>query len=176
MAKLHPDTVRLLRRYHNHGYSVVSLAEAFGLSRSCVHGVVSGKTHRNVTQDDALPPLAQIVRDKVARLPQGRPTAAQAPDVDTEDSSIVGTAGAAHPLMTVSTSSNPRPALRHMSYRSQRVCGHRPPTTATGRTIPGQSAKPLPASPRYFHATGDSTGDSSAGRGCGRARPSPEAP
>ena len=54
MAKLHPDTVRLLRRYHNHGYSVVSLAEAFGLSRSCVHGVVSGKTHRNVTQDDAL--------------------------------------------------------------------------------------------------------------------------
>ena len=71
MAKLHPDTVRLLRRYHNHGYSVVSLAEAFGLSRSCVHGVVSGKTHRNVTQDDALPPLAQIVRDKVARLPKG---------------------------------------------------------------------------------------------------------
>ena len=71
MAKLHPDTVRLLRRYYNHGYSVVSLAEAFGLSRSCVHGVVSGKTHRNVTQDDALPPLAQIVRDKVARLPKG---------------------------------------------------------------------------------------------------------
>ena len=71
MAKLHPDTVRLLRRYHNHGYSVVSLAEAFGLSRSCVHGVVSGKTHRNVTQDDALPPLTEIVRDKVARLPKG---------------------------------------------------------------------------------------------------------
>ena len=58
MAKLHPDTVRLRRRYHNHGYSVVSLAEAFGLSRSCVHGVVSGKTHRNVTQDAALPPLS----------------------------------------------------------------------------------------------------------------------
>ena len=71
MAKLHPDTVRLLRRYHNHGYSVVSLAEAFGLSRSCVHGVVSGKTHRSVTQDDALPPLVEIVRDKVARLPKG---------------------------------------------------------------------------------------------------------
>ena len=53
MAKLHPDTVRLLRRYHNHGYSVVSLAEAFGLSRSCVHGVVSDKTHQNVSQDDA---------------------------------------------------------------------------------------------------------------------------
>ena len=29
MAKLHPDTVRLLRRYHNHGYSVVSLARGF---------------------------------------------------------------------------------------------------------------------------------------------------
>ncbi|MCY4528434.1 MAG: hypothetical protein OXD46_05310 [Chloroflexi bacterium] len=71
MAKLHPDTDRQLRRYHNNGYSVVSLAEAFGLSRSCVHGVVSGKTHRNVTQDDALPPLAEIVRDKVARLPKG---------------------------------------------------------------------------------------------------------
>ena len=71
MAKLHPDTVRLLRRYHNHGYSVVSLSEAFGLSRSCVHGVVSGKTHKNVTQNDALPPLAEIVRDKVARLPKG---------------------------------------------------------------------------------------------------------
>ena len=71
MAKLHPDTVRLLLRYHNHGYSVVSLAEAFGLSRSCVHGVVSGKTHRNITQDGALPPLAEIVRDKVARLPKG---------------------------------------------------------------------------------------------------------
>ena len=71
MAKLHSDTVRQLRRYHNHYYSVVSLAEAFGLSRSCVHGVVSGKTHRNVTQDDALPPLAEIVRDKVARLPKG---------------------------------------------------------------------------------------------------------
>ena len=71
MAKLHPDTVRLLRRYYNHGYSVVSLAEAFGLSRSCVHGVVSGKTHRNVTQDAALPPLVEIVRDKVARLPKG---------------------------------------------------------------------------------------------------------
>ena len=71
MAKLHPDTVRLLRRYHSHGYSVVSLAEAFRLSRSCVHGVVSGKTHKNVTQDGALPPLAEIVRDKVARLPKG---------------------------------------------------------------------------------------------------------
>ena len=71
MAKLHPDTVRQLRRYHNHGYSVVSLAEAFGLSRSCVHGVVSGKTHRNVTQDAALPHLVEIVRDKVARLPKG---------------------------------------------------------------------------------------------------------
>ena len=71
MAKLHPDTVRLLRRYHKHGYSVVSLAEAFGLSRSCVHGVLSGKTHRNVTQNDALPPLAEIVRDKVALLPKG---------------------------------------------------------------------------------------------------------
>ena len=41
------------------------------MSRSCVHGVVSGKTHRNVTQDDALPPLTEIVRDKVARLPKG---------------------------------------------------------------------------------------------------------
>ena len=71
MAKLHLDTVRLLRRYHSHGYSVVSLSEAFGLSRSCVHGVVSRKTHQNVTQDDALPPLAEIVRDKVARLPKG---------------------------------------------------------------------------------------------------------
>ena len=71
MAKLHPDTVRQLRRYHSNGYSVVSLAEAFGLSRSCVHGVVSGKTHRTVTQDAALPPLVEIVRDKVARLPKG---------------------------------------------------------------------------------------------------------
>ena len=97
MAKLHPDTVRLLRRYHNHGYSVVSLAEAFGLSRSCVHGVVSGKTHRNVTQDDALPPLAEIVRDKVARLPKGDRPTAQAHDVDAGDASYIGTEGAVTP-------------------------------------------------------------------------------
>ena len=29
------------------------------------------RLHKNVTQDDALPPLAEIVRDKVARLPKG---------------------------------------------------------------------------------------------------------
>ena len=98
MAKLHPDTVRLLRRYHNHGYSVVSLAEAFGLSRSCVHGVVSGKTHRNVTQDDALPPLAQIVRDKVARLPKGdRPQ--PRPTTLTPKMRAFSAAGAVHHLI-----------------------------------------------------------------------------
>ena len=71
MAKLHPDTVRQLRRYHSHGYSVASLVDAFGLSRSCVHGVVSGKTHRNVSQDDALPPLAEIIRTTLKRRPDG---------------------------------------------------------------------------------------------------------
>ena len=124
MAKLHPDTVRLLRRYHNHGYSVVSLAEAFGLSRSCVHGVVSGKTHRNITQDDALPPLAEIVRDKVARLPKGQQTAAQAPDVDTEDASFIGKARALDPLMAGSNArlcSGGRPNLPRHSRQGAQV-------------------------------------------------------
>ena len=53
---IQPKQHRILR--FGVAYSVVSLAKAFDLSRSRVHGVVSGKTHRNVTQDDALPPLA----------------------------------------------------------------------------------------------------------------------
>ena len=79
MAKLHPDTVRQLRRYHSRGYSIASLVDAFGLSRSCVHGVVSGKTHRNVSHDDALPPLAEIIRAKPKRLPDGAPAPVKQP-------------------------------------------------------------------------------------------------
>ncbi len=71
MAKLHPDMVRQLRRYYSHGYSIASLVDAFGLSRSCVHGVVTGKTHRNVREGDVLPPLVEIVRSKPKRLPDG---------------------------------------------------------------------------------------------------------
>ena len=72
-AKLDPDTVRLLRRYYNHGYSIASLCRSFKLSRRCVHDVVNHKTHKNVTQDDALPPLVEIDRDKVVRMPDGSP-------------------------------------------------------------------------------------------------------
>lgn len=67
--KLHPDTVRELRRYYSRGYSIASLMEAYDLSRSCVNGVVKYRTHRNVTDDDSLPPLVKIERKEVKRRP-----------------------------------------------------------------------------------------------------------
>ena len=70
-AKLDPDTVRLLRRYHKHGYSVAALCRAFDLSRPCVSNVVNFKTHKNVTQDEDLPPLAEIVTNRQPRMPNG---------------------------------------------------------------------------------------------------------
>ena len=67
--KLHPDTVRELRRYYSRGYSIASLMEAYDLSRSCINGVVKYKTHRRITDDDALPPLVKIERKPVKRRP-----------------------------------------------------------------------------------------------------------
>lgn len=139
MAKLHPDTVRQLRRYHSHGYSVASLVDAFGLSRSCVHGVVSGKTHRNVSQDDALPPLAEIIRTTLKRRPDGT----QVPEKQTGggvEPALRGDNGEAE-----GSKSTPGPAMnrpvrrglpsRNGSSESRPVCiWSSPPTPASRRT------------------------------------------
>ena len=73
MSKLHPDVVRLLRRYYAGGYSIVSLVEAFGLSRRCVYDVVKGRTHKNVIDDNSLPPLAEVIVDPVRLRPRITP-------------------------------------------------------------------------------------------------------
>ena len=67
--KLHPDTVRELRRYHSRGYSIASLMEAYKLSRTCVNGVVKYRTHRGITEDDSFPALVVIERQTIKRLP-----------------------------------------------------------------------------------------------------------
>ena len=67
--KLHPDTVRELRRYHSRGYSIASLVEAYKLSRTCVNGVVKYRTHRGITEDDSFPPLVVIERQTIKRRP-----------------------------------------------------------------------------------------------------------
>ena len=58
--RVHGDDVRAIRRFHRHGYSIVDLAERFGLGRQCVSNIVNGKTHRDITDNDAVPALADV--------------------------------------------------------------------------------------------------------------------
>ena len=71
MKKLHPDLVNLIRRYHAQGYGVSSLANAFELSRPCVNDVVKKKTHKNVVDDNSLPPLVEVTVARERLRPGG---------------------------------------------------------------------------------------------------------
>ena len=57
---VHPDDVRAIRRYSRSGYTITALAKQFKVSRQCVSGIVHYKTHANVTDDDAVPPLNTV--------------------------------------------------------------------------------------------------------------------
>ena len=65
MEHVHADTVRTLRLYYDHGYSVSDLVGWSGLGRVCVSRIVHRRTHRRVTDrpfttDTILPPLRPI--------------------------------------------------------------------------------------------------------------------
>ena len=77
---VHADDVRAIRRYRRHGYTITALAKRFHLSRQCVSDIVNVRTHQNVTDNDAVPPLSSVpvntprpsrsvdVQDAVAKL------------------------------------------------------------------------------------------------------------
>ena len=71
--RLHPDQVLELRRRHAAGYTIKSLSDAFGLSRTTVSRVVNGHTHKRVVETD-MPPLV-----KVEPLPPRPPVKALSP-------------------------------------------------------------------------------------------------
>ena len=58
-GRIHTDTVREIRRRYALGYRISELVEGFGLSRTAVHGIVRGKTHKLVL-DSELSPLATV--------------------------------------------------------------------------------------------------------------------
>ena len=57
---VHPDDVRAIRRYRRHGYTITALAQRFKLSRQAVSDIIHRKTHRNVTDNDAVPALSDV--------------------------------------------------------------------------------------------------------------------
>ena len=76
---LHADTVRTLRLYHAHGYSISDLVEWSGLTRDRVSGVINRRTHRRVRDRDSaiavLPLLRQVEVGKARAVakPKRRP-------------------------------------------------------------------------------------------------------
>ena len=57
---VHPDLVRAIRRNYARGDTIAVLSAETSLSRSCVSGIVNGRTHQRVLVDDSLGIAAEV--------------------------------------------------------------------------------------------------------------------